>query len=127
MNQVIFVCAIMKTNKVDTSLQAELMAIAFGLQIAKEFSFPSVRVESDSLMAIQEISKHHVSSYLWESITSDISDLSLYFSFCQFTHIRRSANICAHFIAKLSCALGNVIVWRNTTPPSFCNPDILTV
>ena len=100
----------MKTGKVDTPLQAELMTIAFGLEIMKEFSFHSVRVESDSLMTIQEILKHHASSCLWESIISNISDLSLYFSFCQFTHIQRSANMCVHFIAKLPCALGNVIV-----------------
>ena len=49
----IILCAIMKANKVESSLHAELKAIAFGLEIAKEISVPSIFVESDSLMAIQ--------------------------------------------------------------------------
>ena len=73
------VCAIMKTDKVDSTLQAELMAIAFGLKMAMEISLPFVCVESDFLMAIQEILKHHDSFCLWKSIISDIFDLSMRF------------------------------------------------
>ena len=56
-------CVIIKTDKVESSLQAELKAIAFDLEIAKENLFPSILVESDSLLAIQEILKHQESFY----------------------------------------------------------------
>ena len=58
----ICLCAVMKSDKMESPLQAELKAIAFGLEIAMENSFPSISVESDSLMAIKEIMKNHDSS-----------------------------------------------------------------
>ena len=67
--------------------------------------------------------KHQDSFCQWESIISDITDMSLEFGHCNFTHIRRSANQCAHNVAKLPCELGNYIMLRNTTPPSLYNPD----
>ena len=118
-------CGIKKIGNVESPLQAELMAIAFGLQLAKEHSFTSIIVESDSLLAIHEIEKHHNSFCLWESIISDIVDNSVSFGQCCFKHIRRSANKCAHNVAKLQCELNNSFVWRNSIPPSLCNPDLL--
>ena len=42
-------CAVKKIDRVESPLHAELMAVAFGLEIAKEKSFPSISVENDSL------------------------------------------------------------------------------
>ena len=122
---VICLCAVKRIDKVESPLQAELMAVAFGLEIAKEISFPSISVESDSLLAIQEILKQNDTFCRWECTISDILDLSLAFDSCNFTHVRRTANRCAHNVANLPCVLGNFMVWRNSTPPSLCNPDFL--
>ena len=119
-------CAVMKTDKVESSLHAELMAVEFGLETVKEISVPFIFVESDSLMAIQEILKNQESFCQWKSIVANIFDMSLNYGFCHFTHIRRSANMCAHILAKLPCNLGDSLIWRNNPPPDFCNPDILT-
>ena len=117
-------CAIMKIGNVNSPLQAELMAIVFGLQLAKEHSFPSILVESDSLLAIQEIAKHNDSFCQWANIISDIVDMASSYDQCSFKHTRRTANMCAHNVAKLHCELDNSLVWRNTVPPSLCNPDL---
>ena len=115
----IYLCAVMKIDKVESPLHAKLKTVAFGLEIVKENSFPSILVESDSLMAIQEISKLHDSFCQWKCIISVISDLSMEYELCNFTHIRRSANMCAHNVAKLPCDLGSFFVWRNSTSPLF--------
>ena len=70
-------------------------------------------VESDSLMAIQEISKKQGSFCEWESIILDIVDLSLECHFCSFSHVR-SANVVALNLAKLPCDLSDYKVWRNS-------------
>ena len=116
-------CAIMKIGNVNSPLQAELMAIAFGLQLAKEHSFPSILVESDSLLAIQEIAKHNDSFCQWANIIFDIVDMASSYDQCSFKHIRRTANMYAHNVAKLH-ELDNSLVWRNTVPRSLCNPDL---
>ena len=118
-------CAVTKIDRVESPFHAELKAVAFGLEIAKEISSPSIHVESDSLMAIEEILKSHNSFCQWQCILSDISDMSGEYELCTFTHIKRSANMCAHNVAKLPCELGCYLVWRNTTPPSLCNLDFL--
>ncbi|XWS39354.1 hypothetical protein CRYUN_Cryun18bG0045900 [Craigia yunnanensis] len=101
------ISAVMKIENVDSPLQAELKAVAFGLEIAKENSFPSILVESDSLIAIQE------------RVSFQILLMSLEFGQCSFKHINRSANECTHNVAKLSCDLDNYIVWRNSKLPLF--------
>ena len=118
--------AIMKICNVESPLHAELKAITFGLEVTRDNSFLSILVESDSLLAIQEILKHQRSFCQWESIISDITDMSLEYGHCRFNHIRRYANEYAHNVAKLPCELGNYIVWRNTIPHSLCNSDIIT-
>ena len=54
-------CAVMKTCNVESPLQADAKAVAFGLEIAKGNSFPFILVESDSLLVIQEILKYQES------------------------------------------------------------------
>ena len=49
--------AVTKVADVESPLQAELMAIVFGLHMAKERNFRRVQLESDSLIAITEILK----------------------------------------------------------------------
>ncbi|XVF59440.1 hypothetical protein PTKIN_Ptkin07bG0276100 [Pterospermum kingtungense] len=56
-------------------LAAELLAILYGLQLAKELDFGEVMVESDCLVAVTEIGKGESSFSEWSSLVKDIVDL----------------------------------------------------
>ncbi|XWS33004.1 hypothetical protein CRYUN_Cryun22dG0039900 [Craigia yunnanensis] len=99
-----------KIDRVYSPLHVEIKAILFGLEIAWNNSFISLSVESDSLVAIQEIEKHLGSLCEWESILSDIKDLSFQYERCSFHFDRSSANVFAHNMAKLRCKLGEIQV-----------------
>ena len=116
--------AVTKIDRVDSPLHAEFKAILFGMEVAWANSFSSLIVESDSSIAIQEISKNQETFCEWESIISDIMDFSLLCSNCSFHSIKRTANMCAHNIAKVCCEVGCYREWRNSLPPSLCNPNI---
>ena len=83
--------AVTKVADVESPLQAELMAIVFGLHMAKERNFRRVQLESDSLIAVTEILKKNETLCEWDGIISDILDLSLDFESCSFSHVYRVA------------------------------------
>ena len=116
--------AVAKTENIGSPLQAEINAILFGLQLVKEMNVPNVHVESDSLIAIIEITKKNDSFCQWDCLLSDILELSLEFNSCFFSHVSRYANTFAHNIAKVQCQLGEHKIWRNSLPQSLCNPDV---
>ncbi|XWS20549.1 hypothetical protein CRYUN_Cryun31cG0111400 [Craigia yunnanensis] len=58
----VFFCAVAKRTEVFFPLQAELMAISYGLDIAREKGLSSIQVESDALLAVHEIEKGFSSS-----------------------------------------------------------------
>ena len=45
-------------------LQAELLAICFGLRLPRSYNFISVLIESDSLLAVNEIFKQSILKFL---------------------------------------------------------------
>ena len=98
--------AVTKIDNVELPLHAEFLTILFGLEVARRNSFLSMIVESDSLLAIQEILKHKGFFCEWQCLISDIISLSLEYNYYKFSHIRRSTNGCAHNIVHLSCELG---------------------
>ena len=103
----IHLCTVTTMDNTETPLHTEINAILFGFETAHNFSYMDLMVESDSLMAIQKILKRQGPFCEWESIILDIVDLSLECRFCSFCHIRIFANVIAHNLAKLQCALGD--------------------
>ena len=95
-----------KIEGIDSPLQAEIKAILFGLQMAKEVDFKNIQMESDCLMAVTKISKNDDSFCEWNNILTDINDISLDYDSCFFSHISRIANALAHNIVKYHCELG---------------------
>ena len=120
----ISLATVTKTDNIVSALHAEFLAILFSLEAIQSSSFTDILVESDSLLTIQEILKQKSSFCEWKSLISDIIDLSMEFISCKFSHVKRLANMCAHNIAQSSCELGDRIIWRNTLPFLFCNPDV---
>ena len=118
--------AVTKSEDTDTPLLAEIKAILFGVQMAKEMGIRNIQLESDCLLAITELSKNDDSFCEWNSILMDIEAESLDYDICLFTHVSRIANALAHNIAKYHCELGDHRIWRNALPPLICNPDALS-
>ncbi|XWS52260.1 hypothetical protein CRYUN_Cryun11dG0053300 [Craigia yunnanensis] len=114
--------ALTRVEGVVSPFQAEIMTILFGLQVTNEQDFQELLVESDRLMAVKEIAQREESLCEWGSLIKDIQERSMDFNLCSFKHINRCANVLAHNLAKVDCEIGAQKMWRNSLPPSFCNP-----
>ena len=118
-------CARSKRYGIQFPLQAELLAIWLGLEIALANEFKAIHVEIDSLLDVQEIEKGENSSCEWGCI---VMDICFVFHFCEVglvSHVRRTFNFCAHNLAKLLGVHDIEGVWWGVFPPFFCNPDSL--
>ncbi|CAH9122687.1 unnamed protein product, partial [Cuscuta epithymum] len=99
-----------------TPLEAELMGVREALSWLKAQQWDFIDVESDSLLAIQEIQRGSSLSYSG-ILAEDIRDLMTNFVSIIFSHVRRSANRAAHALAKAAGSLSDSHVWFFTSPP----------
>ena len=113
--------AVTKDRDIESPLHAEMKAILFGLQVTRELEYSSIIVESDCMIAVQEIAKKQDSLCEWNSIILDIVELSVDFKFCVITHVNRLANTLAHNLIKSNCGVGDYRLWRFGLPPTLCN------
>ena len=118
-------CATSKKNDILSPLHAELLAILYALQLAKIYDFKKVELETDSMVAVNEISKRSSSFCTWGSIISDICNLQEEFEKTCIHHIRRQCNCLAHNLAKLKVATGESKLWWRELPNGLCNPDFI--
>ena len=65
-----------------------------------------VIVESDCLVAVNELRKEKVSFCEWASIFQDIQDLSFEFVSCSFSHVNRTVNALANNLVRVHCEVG---------------------
>ncbi|XWS24889.1 hypothetical protein CRYUN_Cryun27aG0023800 [Craigia yunnanensis] len=96
---VILLYVMTKVAGMESHLHAELKAIPFGFEMAFNNPLLSLGIDSDSLLAIQEIKKQNENFFVWECIISDIIGLAMECSSCSFNHVRRSANGLAHSLS----------------------------
>ena len=94
--------------------------------MAKDLNYANIQIESDCLLAIQELKRVRNSLSEWRSLSLDIMDLSSEFNLCSFDFISRSANMTTHNVAKVQCELGSCQIWRNCLPPNLYNPDSIS-
>ena len=113
-----FIC-----RKVESALHAELKALLFGLEVTRRYFSKSLIIESDSLLAIKEVSKKIESFCSWSSIILDITEISLGYGSCNFNFVRRDANHLAHNVAKLNCDRRAEMIWKDSFPSNICNLD----
>ena len=64
----VWFCTATKMKGIQSPLQAELLAILYGLKLASENGFQAILVETDSRIAISEITKNYSSFCSWRSI-----------------------------------------------------------
>ncbi|XWS13530.1 hypothetical protein CRYUN_Cryun36dG0044600 [Craigia yunnanensis] len=118
-------CAVKRIGSVYLPLQAKLEAILFGTEECKHNNMSLLCIESDLFIDIKEIEIGLESRSEWGGIILNILSLSEALTCHSFRHIRRTANACAHNMAKLSNVVKDYKVWRNELPLIFCNPDII--
>ena len=61
----VWFCAALKKQGIQSPLQAELLVILHGLHLAMEKDFKSIHIETDSMLAVSEISKKSSSFCIW--------------------------------------------------------------
>ena len=86
------------------------MAIRFGSEIAIANGLADFQIETDFLLAVQEVQKGSASSCEWGSIIFDICNLSSD-GLVSVGYVRREANFFAHNIAKLDIEGDDDVLW----------------
>ena len=86
-----------------------------------------VIVESDCLVAVNELRKEKASFCEWASIFQDIHDLSFEFVSCSFGHVNRTVNVLAHNLARVHYEVRDRKIWKRVLPHSFCNSKLLSI
>ncbi|XVF44135.1 hypothetical protein PTKIN_Ptkin02bG0096400 [Pterospermum kingtungense] len=112
----VLLSAATRISEVNSPLQAELLAIGFGLEKAQKAHYQHLMVESDSLQAIREIEKGDKSSCEWSHL---IIDSSVEFEACHFNYINRLGNQLADSISKSSF----LMVWETSILQDVRNVD----
>ncbi|OMO66872.1 hypothetical protein COLO4_30308 [Corchorus olitorius] len=125
-NGVVVHYGIMQFDYVPSALHAEIMALLFGLDEAREAGCDRLIAESDCAIAVREVNDSCGSLHEWGALISDIQVLVSEFHSCVVRSIRRTPNLFAHELAKLDCVVGEKIVWRHSLPIGFCNPDLVS-
>ncbi|XWS53981.1 hypothetical protein CRYUN_Cryun10bG0048000 [Craigia yunnanensis] len=120
-------CAVTRVGDVDSPLHAEFLAILFGLEECWNTVNNFLFIESDLLLSIWEIEVGPGSFCEGVSNISDVLNLFIHYDFSSFYHTNRNSNGCTHNLVKIPSSLGEYKVWRNSLPPSFCNPDLIEV
>ena len=93
--------------------------------MAKNMNYTNIQVQSDCMLAVQDLKKTQVSLSEWHSPFLDIMELESEFNLCGFNFINRRANVLADNVAKVKCELGSCRIWRNCLP-GICNPDSIS-
>ncbi|XVF43897.1 hypothetical protein PTKIN_Ptkin02bG0078000 [Pterospermum kingtungense] len=112
-----------KLTRIDSVLQAELYAIFHGMERALEVTQQTLVVESDSLLAIQEVRKGQRSMCEWSHLILDILDCSVDFTSCPFVQTGRAGNKLADAVSRTSLLPQSSMVWSGSLPPDVCNMD----
>ncbi|XVE53448.1 hypothetical protein DITRI_Ditri03aG0003900 [Diplodiscus trichospermus] len=107
-------CATKVVSGVVTPLQAELLAIRFGLEIASRMGEEDIAAENDSKLAVDEIIKGDSSMCAWGSILTYINYCSRSFNSCSFAFVVRIMNRLAHNLTGIPCRTEQVQVWKDT-------------
>ncbi|XP_075500174.1 uncharacterized protein LOC142538760 [Primulina tabacum] len=101
-----------KIDKPQSVTYAEFLAIEGGLQISIERNLPIHQMTSDSFLVVQAvISLEENFSYVG-SKAKDIRILMDSHSITHLSHVRRSANVVAHFIAAFASSSPSHFVWE---------------
>ncbi|XP_073133915.1 uncharacterized protein [Henckelia pumila] len=89
----------------------ELMAIREGLKLIRDKDFHQVIIFSDSLLAVQAVTAPQSDLCYTGSCAQDIKTLISQLEIVSLFHVRRSANVVAHSLAKFSISSPAPFCW----------------
>lgn len=120
---VVWVAAARRKSGKRSVLVAELMAMEEALRVAAEFGARQLIVESDSLTTVQAVQSGHNFRNEAAVVIQNIRGLALGFSEVRWSHVRRSGNAVAHFLA--SPCFGDIDVCFKDAIPLCISPVIV--
>jgi ribonuclease HI len=88
---------------ITTSVQAELRAFKDGLNLAIDLGILNLKIEMDSLVAIECVNSITTPNVFLSTIVTDCRPLMERFEICSLKHIFREGNGCADLLAKAGC------------------------
>lgn len=89
----------------------EGIAARICLQVAANFGFASVVMESDNLKLVKALQKQSREKTNFGAVVNDILILANNFNSISYSHVKRSANMAAHSLAKMSMSYPILKVW----------------
>ncbi|KAG6620210.1 hypothetical protein I3842_Q075500 [Carya illinoinensis] len=97
-------------------LEIELLAILRGLQLCVSLGIIALKVEYDSLLAVQELEKEGNSTTLWGGLIKEIMTMLQRYPNWSIHHKGREANGVAHALARFAWTLDDICIWWNSIP-----------
>ena len=94
----------------------EIMTLLHGILLARDLQLSQVILESDALVAIQDINNKYTGSSSGNLIM-DILHICSSFESCSLQHISRDFNQVAHELAHYARRTGFSQLWMGVTPP----------
>ncbi|XP_075521138.1 uncharacterized protein LOC142554347 [Primulina tabacum] len=105
---------IVKTQSVT---MAELLVIQVGLKVARQHNIQIHQITSDSLLAVQAVTRPEEDLSYVGSIAADISILMEALESPHLFHVRRLANRVAHSVAAFAFSSSSHFVWEHGSFP----------
>ncbi|XP_073291773.1 uncharacterized protein [Primulina huaijiensis] len=104
-------------DKAQSVTMAELFAIQVGLKVARQHNIQIHQITSDSLLAVQAVTRPEEDLSYVGSIATDISILLEALESPHLIHVRRSANRVAHSVAAFAFSSSSHFVWEHGSFP----------
>ncbi|XP_028954978.1 uncharacterized protein [Malus domestica] len=101
---------------VTSALQAEMLAIKRGVELAHQLGFQKVLVRSDSSQAISIIHTCVDCASAMDLLAGDVLHIAEAFTASKFISVSRNNNSTAHCLAKVALSVETSIVWVEKPP-----------
>ena len=92
----------------------EAVAAVKALNFVAKLSISSIMVEGDLKIVIKTLFNEDISLADHEHLVEEAKLLSVLFSFCSFSHVKRQGNSAAHHLAR---HVSSQLVWMVDVPP----------
>lgn len=109
---------------------AEALAARHALNVAFQAGLRHVILESDGIKLIHHLKKNMIEATKFGCIVKDILYLATKFQYISYSHVKRSGNIVAHSLAKLSSFFDGMMVWMEDVPSQIqaaVNTDLIVL
>jgi len=95
----------------------EAFAVFYGLKMCWEVGYQRIEVEMDSKIVVEALNRRKNLQNYTSTFIHDAHTLGSLFTSISFSHVRRSANVLAHELARLALASEGGKIWLRECPP----------